>query len=252
MTEHEPGRELDEIDNQILHQLKQALRTPEPIGTIKEAPRQAALPWQSLHDAQFAPSSSQQLAHRDDFDSESLLLQRLDNITTRMRRIKPLQTISEFGSPQSDDLAIQQLTSQLQHLRGQISDAVGVLNHQRPQTEVRRLTNEPELVLRQELEEWNKLEDRIERERLHPSWAVQVPPPAIKEIPAPTMPIPIPGANRSPRSSGSLSPMMSSSPEFYRPSPSPPKNRHHRKTPSTNSISRAPSFRLDYKIPVTM
>ncbi len=173
----------------------------------------------------------------------------------RVKRVETLETISEFGSKEPVDPSVHQLLQRLRDMREQIAEAVGVLNHSSPQNGMAVTNTEPRIALRQELEAWNKLEERIELERLHPAGGMVQPP-------STSMPIPIP----SPRSSGSWSPMTSpfdgwSGPLYGSPernksslssSPNLSRPLSHSRTHSTSSISRRQSFGVEHQLPVQL
>ncbi|KAK0102538.1 hypothetical protein ONS95_006151 [Cadophora gregata] len=259
----EQGNQAREIDYPILRQFEQALHPPQPIRAIEQGTQAAELPWQNtprLGETEYAailppntPCQDQEVLQQNEV--RGLISQRLDNLSMRVKRVETMDTISELGTSEIAEPSVNQLLKRLQDMRGQIAEAVGVLNHSSPQNDMSVAVTEPRTALQQELEAWNKLEERIERERLHP-------PIGIIQPPTPPRPIPIP----SPRSSGSLSPMTSpfdgwSGPTYGSPdrnrgslssSPGQPRPLSHSRTHSTSSISRRQSFGLDRQIPVQL
>ncbi|KAH7400086.1 hypothetical protein BKA64DRAFT_474350 [Cadophora sp. MPI-SDFR-AT-0126] len=259
----EQGNHAREIDYPILRQFEQALHPPQPIRAIEHRAHAVELPWQNrprLEENEYAAILSPNPAGQDQgpfqqTEVRGLISQRLDNLSMRVKRVETMDTISEFGTSENSDVSVHLLLRRLQDMREQIAEAVGVSNHSNTQNGMTVVVTEPRTALQQELEAWNKLEERIERERLHP-------PVGIIQPPTPSRPIPIP----SPRSSGSLSPMTSpfdgwsgttyGSPERNRSSfsssPGQPRPLSHSRTHSTSSISRRQSFGLERQIPVQL
>lgn len=174
----EPGRQAKEIDYPMLRQFEQALRPPRPLAVVP--PRQISLPWQTNgqneheKEAEYASVTRAAPMNQDGgrFDRDEvrgLISQRLDNLSMRVKRVDTLETISESGPSDGPNPAVVSLLQRLRDMRGQISDAVGVLGLTGPSQDSLPLVKaDPEGALRQELEDWNKLEERIEREILHP------------------------------------------------------------------------------------
>ncbi|KAH7364643.1 hypothetical protein BKA65DRAFT_142626 [Rhexocercosporidium sp. MPI-PUGE-AT-0058] len=259
----EQGNQVREIDYPILRQFEQALHPPQPIRAIENRGHAVELPWQNqprLQENEYAAiippntgSGVEGAFHQNEI--RGLISQRLDNLSMRVKRVEILDSISELGSSESSDPSVDQLLRRLQDMREQIAEAVGVLNHSN-QKEMTVMTTEPRTALQHELEAWNKLEERIERERLHPAVGI------IQSPLTPSRPISIP----SPRSSGSLSPMTSpfdgwsgstyGSPDRNRSSlsssPSQPRPLSHSRTHSTSSTSRRQSFDLERLLPVQL
>lgn len=259
----EQGKQAREIDYPILRQFEQALHPPQPIRAIENRTHVVELPWQHrprLGENEYAailPATyvDQGQDAFQETEVRGLISQRLDNLSMRVKRVETMDTVSELGTPENHDLSVHQLLKRLQVMREQIAQAVGVLNHSGAQKDMNVVVTEPRTALQQELEAWNQLEERIERERLHP-------PIGIVHSPTPPRPIPIP----SPRSSGSLSPMTSpfdgwSGPTYGSPdrnrnsfssSPGQPRLFAHSRTQSTSSSSRRQSIGLEHQIPVQL
>ncbi|KAL2065151.1 hypothetical protein VTL71DRAFT_4292 [Oculimacula yallundae] len=258
----EQGHQAREIDYPILRQFEQALQPPKPIMAIGNRSHAVELPWQSrprLAENEYTAilplatrKQDQSVFHHN--EGPGLISRRLDNLSMRVKRVETLDSISESGSSETSDPSVYQLLRRLQDMREQIAEAVGVLNHSNPQGDMTVVVAEPRTALQQELEAWNKLEERIERERLHPAVGIIQPP-------TPSRPIPIP----SPRSSGSLSPLSSpyegwsgsnyGSPDRHRnslsSSPGQPKPLSHSRTHSS-SFSRRQSFALERQLAVQL
>ncbi|TVY83651.1 hypothetical protein LSUE1_G001987 [Lachnellula suecica] len=258
----EPGPDTDDIDFAMLRQFEQALRPPQPLGALEGPSRRAGLPWspRSYHDnAEYAAVSpavtyNQAASPFDQNEIRGLISMRLDNMSMRIGRVDTMESIPESGARQRITSATQPLLNRLQDMRDQIGHAVGITNH--PLNYSTTMILEPESALRQELEAWNNLEERIEREILHPG-RLLTPTPAT--LPNP-MPIPIPtrrpstsayprpspsdGWHGPPRSSpGSNGGGISSSPNLSGPS-------SHTRSLSASSASPSQSFRLDHYLPV--
>jgi hypothetical protein len=164
----------------MLRQFEQALRPPRPLAAIEAPPRQSALPWQRIerneqkNEAEYASVTRADPINEDGgrFDRDEvrgLISQRLDNLSMRVKRVDTLETISESGPSGDPNPAVVSLLHRLRDMRDQISDAVGVMGVVSPARDGLPLVKtDPEAALRQELEAWNKLEERIEREILHP------------------------------------------------------------------------------------
>ncbi|KAH6690219.1 hypothetical protein BKA61DRAFT_715633 [Leptodontidium sp. MPI-SDFR-AT-0119] len=259
----EQGNQAREIDYPILRQFEQALHPPQPIRAIEGRSHAIELPWQNrprLQENEYAAVLPQNTQGEDQGafqqnEVRGLISQRLDNLSMRVKRVETLDTISELASPENSDPSVHQLLRRLQDMREQIAEAVGVLNHSNSQNDMTVVVTEPRTALQQELDAWNKLEERIERERLHPAVGIIQPP-------TPSRPIPIP----SPRSSGSRSPMTPpfdgwSGPTCRSPdgnrnslsiSPGHPRPLSHSRTQSISSISRRQSFGLERQLPVQL
>lgn len=267
----EPGRQQAEIDYPMLRQFDQALRVPQalprpqPMLAIEAGHTRAALPWEQtrrtseLADATAPPvmSAAQNANGLDHNDIRDLIERRLDNLSMRVKRVETLETISENEA--DEDASIQSLLEHLKFMRGRISNAVGVLRRQSSQNGLSLMANNPEGALKAELEAWDMLETRMEREILHPARPVRrqiAPTPAPQS--APTRPMDIPRRQ-------TLSPgaqydgwpgSMSSSPGDHRSSlsSSPTQSRpiSHSRSGSHSSPSRPVSLRLDHSIPVTL
>lgn len=204
----------------MLRQFEQALRPPRPLA-IEAPPRQVALPWQTngqnqqeqeAHYASVtrAAPTSQDGGRFDRDEVRGLISQRLDNLSMRVKRVDTLETISESGPSEGPNPAVVSLLQRLQDMRDQISDAVGVLGLNGPSQDGLPLVRaDPEAALRQELEAWNKLEERIEREILHPSRRNDFSAGGSSTSTTPTKPIDIPTPPRRSTTSSSLSPAAS-------------------------------------------
>jgi len=130
----------------------------------------------------------------------------------RVKRVDTLETISESeaGTSRAPNPDVISLLERLRDMRDQISDAVGVFGmNGATQDGLPLVQTDPEVALRQELSAWNTLEERIEREILHPSRRNDfVVPDTPRQTSTPTRPIDIPPRRR--LTSSSLSPSTSS------------------------------------------
>ncbi|CZT47244.1 uncharacterized protein RSE6_07783 [Rhynchosporium secalis] len=260
----ERGNQVKEIDYPILRQFEQALQPPKPIGAIEDCSHTVQLPWQTrprLAENEYAAVLPPKTRNQDQGvfshdEGSGLISRRLENLSMRvMRRVETMDSISELESSENSDPSVYQLLRRLQDMREQIAEAVGVLSQSSSRSDMTVVETGPRIALQQELEAWNRLEERIERERLHP--AVGTFQPAV-----PSRPIPIP----SPKSSGSLSPLTSSyegwsvsscgSPDRSRTSlsssPGQPRLLSHSRTHSTSSYSRRKSFALERQLAVQL
>lgn len=154
-----------EIDYIMLRQLVQALEPPQPLRAID---------WHSNS------SSSTAVLPITTPENRTLISSRLDNISIRVKREHPLRTIPESESRESLSSTTEPL-KRLHEMRDEISQAVGVRHDAVPQEGSSASTQpghaprrEPESLnplqaLRQELDEWNTLHERLERKIIHPS-----------------------------------------------------------------------------------
>lgn len=269
----EPGRQAQEIDYPMLRQFERALRPPQPIvGLLEDAPGQVEPPWSTRRrqheEAEYATiaSTRHQSQESGAFGQEEvrgLISQRLDNLSMRVKRTESLATISENGSQDTARPSTQQLLDRLRDIRAQIGDAVGILNHV-PQNEMSLATTEPGVALKKELEAWDMMKERIEREILHPPlpprrvWTVDsVSSGETSNSTSTPMPIPVPIPSR--RMSGNLSPPASYD-GWAAPTGSPsrslgslsssPKDRRmssHSRSNSMSSTSRRQSIRSEHE-----
>jgi len=256
----------------MLRHFEQALRPPQPLQAIEGPPSRVALPWRprSPHEnAEYAAVSPAAPYNRDagPFDQNEirgLISRRLDNMSMRIGRVDTMESIPESEARESISEATQPLLDRLRDMRDQIGNAVGIMN--RPNMQGGAVTIEPENALRQELEAWNQLEERIEREILHPGRLLA----QKSENPSRSEPIPIPPRKPSassispgsspyegwhglprqnPSSSGgsfrAYETSLSTSPSLSRPF-------SHNRTLSSSSSSPTPSLRLDHYLPVSM
>lgn len=255
-------RQAREINYPILRQFEHALEPPRPIRAIENTHRGSELPWENqrrLEEAQYAtlppPALSIQETGRFEQDEvRDLMTQRLDNLAMRARPVGTMDTISESGS-QAPDPSVQKLLNRLQDMRGQIAEAIGAVIHVPPSNGAVTVI-EPKLAILEELEAWNLLEERLQRDRLHPPAGMVQPPTP------PTRPIPIP----SPRNSYSLSPVVSphdgwtgsssGSPDpnrqYFSSSPTHPRPLSKSRTLSTSSVSRPESVILESQLRVQL
>jgi hypothetical protein len=247
----------------MLRQFEQALRPPRPLAAIEPPPRQAALPWQTNgqnrqeREAEYASVTGAAPVNQDGgrFDQNEvrgLISQRLDNLSMRVKRVDTLETISESGPSNGPNPAVSSLLQRLRDMRDQISDAVGVLGLSGPpQDGLPLVQSDPESALRQELEAWNKLEERIEREILHPPRRGDFGGSSSSTVP--TKPIDIPTPPRKSTMSSSLSPAVSPfdvSSSWGGPrglSPPSPRMRPRRNSRSLSTSSQSPSESVPLK-----
>ncbi|KAH8649682.1 hypothetical protein BGZ60DRAFT_198404 [Tricladium varicosporioides] len=168
----EQGTQPKEIDYPMLRQFDQALRPPEPFRAIEGTSQQDSLLWRANnHQAEYATAPSSRVNNQDgpfDNDTRGLISRRLDNMSMRVRRVEGIDTIAELDSSGNHSSAIVPVLQRLRDMRGQIGSAVGIAEDPAGRDSVATITVEPEFALRQELDEWNHLESRIEREILHP------------------------------------------------------------------------------------
>lgn len=260
----------------MLRQFERALRPPQPIvGLLEDTSEQVELPWSTRRrqheEAQYARIASTRHQSQDSgaFGQEEvrgLISQRLDNLSMRVKRAETLETISENGPQDSARPSTQQLLDRLRDIRIQIGDAVGILSHI-PQNEMSLVTTEPEVALKKELEAWDAMKGRIEREILHPPppprrvWTVEsVSNGESSNSTSLPMSIPVPIPSR--RMSWNLSPPASYD-GWAAPTGSPsrslgslsssPKDRRmssHSRSNSMSSTSRRPSVRSELEFSV--
>jgi len=267
----ELGQQAKEIDYPMLRQFEQALRPPRPIRALEDAPRELGLRWQRAQQREEAEYASITRAapsreHAGTFDQSEirgLISQRLDNLSMRVMRMDTLETISEAGPDDVADPSIKSLLQRLRDMRDQIGGAVGIMNRSRPQNAMDLAVSEPEGALRQELEAWNLLEERIEREILHPPPRLgTLASSSVKSV-ATSKPMDIPKARPphpvSPRSysyDGWPGPGYSSSPDHHRASLSSSPNLSrpltHSRSHSTSSASGHQAVRLERDLPVDL
>ena len=254
----------------MLRQFEQALRPPRPLAAIEAPPRQVALPWrtdgqdQQDKDAEYASvtragPTNQDGGRFDQNEVRGLISQRLDNLSMRVKRVDTLETISESGPSERPNPAVTSLLQRLRDMRDQISDAVGVLGmNSSSQDGLPVVKTDPEAALRQELEAWNILEERIEREILHPPRRSDLNTGGSSTSTTPTKPIDIPNPPRRSTTSSSLSPSASpfdvsgswgATRKLSPPSPMLRPRRNSRSL-STSSESRPESILLKHEFPV--
>jgi len=116
--------------------------------------------------AAIKPESQDMSAFGKD-EVRGLISQRLDNLSNRVKRAETMETISEHGPQDTTQPSTQQLLDRLRDIRAQIGTAVGI-STQIPTTTISLVVTEPGNALRQELEAWDMMKERIEREILHP------------------------------------------------------------------------------------
>lgn len=249
----------------MLRQFDQALRPPQPLQAIDAPRREGGQPWHSEHHnpadyACVSPATSydHNAGLFDQNEIRGLISRRLDNMSMRVRRVETMESLPE-DEPPDETASLSTLLRRLADMRNQIGSAVGISDCQIPPTGVHHLRVEPGSALRNELDAWNQLESRIEREILHPGHVLA----RGSQYHAPTTaPIPIPPRKQT----GSLSPSASnydgwhgpphSSPSSCRshlsPSPTTPGDLTQRRSSSISSASPAPSIRLGHCIRVQM
>lgn len=239
----------------MLRHFEQALRPPQPLQAIKGPPNREALPWGLRNvdeDARYAAVSPAAAYNRnagpfDQNEVRGLISRRLDNMSMRIGRVDTLESIQEPEGHERIPETTQPLLDRLRDMRDQIGDAVGVMS--RSTTQGGNIAIEPGNALRQELEAWNQLEERIEREILHPGRLL------VQNPGTSTRSRPIPIASRRP--SGSMSPGSSPYEGWQGPPSSQSSNGEslslsQTRTLSSSSVSPPQSFRLDYYLPVHM
>lgn len=253
----------------MLRQFDQALRPPQPLQAIEAPRREAGLPWHPENhndQAEYASVSPATLYDNDagPFDQNEirgLISRRLDNMSMRVRRVETMESLPEDET--SDGTAsLRTLLHRLGDMRNQIGSAVGIVDSQISSNELHHVTVEPGSALRSELDAWNQLESRIEREILHPGRLLA---PSSEHDASTTTPISIPPRKKSVSLSPSVSPYdgwhgpPQSSPSSCRshltPSPSSPGDFRYspqRRSSSISSSSPTPSIRLSHCIRVQM
>ncbi|KAI9646420.1 hypothetical protein NHQ30_004412 [Ciborinia camelliae] len=272
----ESGSQTNKIDYPMLRQLEQALTPPQPLRAI-EYNHAIQYPCQNQHGEDppisvTRPTSSSVNDIQDDRDERRYILsQRLENLA--MRRVETIDSISIY--PRGGvERPIDPLISRLQDMRGQIFDAVGIQpmnSNISIHIEHSSSRLEPENALLHELEAWNQLESRIQREILHPAHLIS----QAQRSSNDSANEEISYVQSSPRSSGSsfqditgssstsvlgTSPMNrflgipynspNSTPGYF---PTPHESDGspgHNRALSLTSISPAPSIRVDPSIPV--
>ncbi|KAF7926023.1 uncharacterized protein EAE97_010323 [Botrytis byssoidea] len=170
----ESNPEMNQIDYPMLRQLEQALAPPQPLRAV-EALHDTQHPWQDQHDEDPPNSitrstiSGQHSLQDDGIEKRYVLSQRLENLA--MRRVESINYMST-SRLRGTERPVDPLISRLQDMRGQIFDAVGIkplesniTAHRDPSSS----RSAPENALLYELEAWNQLETRIQREILHPA-----------------------------------------------------------------------------------
>ncbi|CAG8952957.1 hypothetical protein HYFRA_00007673 [Hymenoscyphus fraxineus] len=254
----EPGVQTHEIDYPLLRQFDQALRPPQPLLAIEARRHEVGLPWHSEshnHQAELARVSPNTLhdsnaGHFDQNEVRDYISRRLDNMSMRFRRVDEMDSLPEDEIPVGST-SLQTLLQRLGDMRSQIGSAVGIGTSQMPTYASQHVTVEPGNVLQNELEAWNQLEERIEREILHPGRRLTTTAPI--PIPSPRQPIP-----RSPSvspSDGLHARSMSSSSShgnYLSASPSSPGGAWSTTGMRNSSISSAsptPSIHLNHSIP---
>lgn len=263
----ESGRQAAEIDYPMLRQFDQALRIPQalprpqPMLSIEAGHVRSALPWEQNSresDLEYAvappvTSAAQNANGVDHNDMRDLIERRLDNLSMRVRRVETPETV--FENEGAEDPSIISLLDHLRLMRGRIGNAVGVLRRQNSHNELSLVANNPEGALKAELEAWDLLEERMEREILHPPRQArrQLSVAALQN--GPTRPMDIP--KRQTLSQGpQYDPWpgsMSSSPGSKRASYSSSSTQNKpMRNGSHSSTSRPGSVQLDHFIPVTL
>ncbi|EHL01434.1 hypothetical protein M7I_2523 [Glarea lozoyensis 74030] len=171
----ESGSLSNQIDYPMLRHLDQALRPPEPLRAIHAPPQLASLPWHGLQHGEDAELSAVSVTHHydsdmgdlDESEMRGLLSRRLDNMSMRVRRVETLESLPEDAS--ADGISTtQDLMTRLRNMRGQIGGAVGISEPSQSHEVIEEDVVDPGTALQTEIEAWNKLEERIEREILHP------------------------------------------------------------------------------------
>lgn len=274
----EPGSQINQIDYPMLRQLEQALAPPQPLRAI-EYNHAVQYPWQNQHGEDppmsvTRPTFSTKNDIQDDRDERRYVLsQRLENLA--MRRVETIDSIATIQPRAGTARPVDPLISRLQDMRGQIFDAVGIQPMQSNTSAHgdQSSISEPENALLHELEAWNQLESRIQREILHPAHLRAQAPRSSTDSNNED----ISCSQASPRSSGSSfleitgsssttgSPLGTSPMSRFLGVPyNNPNNTHgyftsphnsdssrgHNRAFSTTSISPAPSIRVDPSIPV--
>lgn len=266
----ELGGQAAEIDYPMIRQFDQALRIPQalprpqPMLSIEAGHAPSTLPWEGSprsSNSEFAvvppmTSAAQHANGVDHNDIRDLIERRLDNLSMRVRRVEAPETIYE--NEDEEDQSIISLLEHLRTMRGRISNAVGVLRRQNSHNELSLVANNPEGALKAELEAWDLLEERMEREILHPPRQARQ---QLAVTGAPqnglTRPMDIPKRRTSSHGSqqdmwpGSLSSSPGSKRASYSSSPNQFRSLSTR-TGSQSSPSRPVSIRLDRSIPVTL
>jgi hypothetical protein len=263
----ESGTSTSEIDYPMLRHLDQALRPPEPFRAIQAPSPQAGLPWngcQHIQEAGLSVLSSHHECETDlniveESDMRGLISRRLDNMSMRFRRVETLESLPEDASAEGTSTT-EGLITRLRNMRGQIGGAVGVSERDHVEVMHEKIVDAGS-ALRHELEAWNNLEERIEREILHPARHLT---PGPDNTRSGSAPIPIPPKNMA----NSLSPPASlyngwrgptsSSPDnsrsFFSSSPGTSRACHQRRNSSVSSASASltPSNQLEHYIRVQM
>ncbi|RDW75824.1 hypothetical protein BP5796_06645 [Coleophoma crateriformis] len=206
----EPQSQLDELDYPMLRQFQQALLPPQPLRMIEARSQNDISPWrdQPLHQSNSgfamsalgATSSSISAYNAND---QMILSQRLENLS--MRRVETIDSVVSSTPSQSSVASVVPLIDRLRDMRNHIGDTVGIPN---PDLPVSHSTGGAQDILQLELEAWNLLGERIEREILHPP-GDRFSHPSVAESSENSVPM----SRSSTRESASQSPLSSSPPQ---------------------------------------
>jgi hypothetical protein len=271
----ESGISTNQIDYQIdypmLRHLDQALRPPEPLRAIRAPLPQPGLPWHGSQYQEEADQSQSVLSRHhqgeidlgilEENDMRGLISRRLDNMSMRVRRVETLESLPEDASAASTSTT-QGLITRLRNMRGQIGGAVGVSDPDHFDVTHENVVDAGH-ALRHELEAWNNLEERIEREILHPVRHL-TPGSDTTRLRSTSVPIPIPSRKLADSLSPPTSPYngwrgsTSSSPDnsrsYFSSSPGTARACNPRRSSSASSASASltPSVRLEHYLRVQM
>ncbi|KAM3084845.1 hypothetical protein ACMFMG_003292 [Clarireedia jacksonii] len=193
----EHGLHTGQIDYSMLRQLEQALTPPRPLQL--EYHNESQYPWRQENGDRIPVAVARSLpilGSSEQFDENErrhIMSERLGNLA--MRRVETVHSVSSATSDSTVERPVDTLISKLRAMREQIFDAVGIQSTQGTSpthVEISSSQFGAQSALFKELEAWHLLEERIQREILHPAHLI---------VQSSTKPIAI--TQRSSRSSGS-------------------------------------------------
>ncbi|PQE14228.1 hypothetical protein CJF31_00006769 [Rutstroemia sp. NJR-2017a BVV2] len=169
----EPGLHTRQIDYSMLRQFEQALSPPRPLQQL-ECHNELQYPW-SQRNVEGTPVAVARALPILGSSERHVMSERLGNLAMRNLPIKRVETIHSESSATSDSTVerpVDTLMSKLRAMREQIFDAVGIQPTQvtlPTHIEIPSSQTGARDALIKELEAWHLLEERIQREILHPA-----------------------------------------------------------------------------------